>query len=123
MTKEMVNHPDHYNSHPSGIECIQIIRHMTSNIGSVIKYCWRAGLKNLDKSEAETHKEDLEKARWYLNDEIVQIHGGRPWVSFDSVLELLSDIQEELNVSDANIQFLIDKRRDLKEAWEAKKAA
>ena len=58
-----VNHPLHYTSHPSGIECIQITRHMNFNLGNAVKYIWRAGLK-YDAIE------DLEKARFYLNDEI-----------------------------------------------------
>lgn len=61
--KEMVNHPKHYNSHPSGIECIDIIRHFNFNIGSAIKYLWRCGLKDDEIQE-------LEKAKWYIDDEI-----------------------------------------------------
>lgn len=57
--------PDHYKSHPSGIECIVITRHMNFNIGNVFKYLWRAGLK----SKGATI-EDHEKAMWYLRDEI-----------------------------------------------------
>lgn len=57
-----VNRPKHYTNHPSGIECIQITRHMGFNLGNAIKYIWRADLKN--------GTEDLEKAIWYLNDEI-----------------------------------------------------
>jgi hypothetical protein len=60
-----INHPPHYTSHPSGVECIDIVRHMGFNIGNVIKYCWRAGLKD-NNSDIQ----DLEKARWYLDDEI-----------------------------------------------------
>lgn len=62
---DAVNHPDHYNAHPSGIECIEVVRHMNFNIGNVIKYLWRAGLK-----EEEATIEDLKKAAWYLQDEI-----------------------------------------------------
>jgi len=58
-----VNHPKHYTSHPSGIECIQITRHMTFNIGNAIKYLWRAGQK-------DSEIQDLEKAVWYIKDEI-----------------------------------------------------
>lgn len=61
---ERINHPAHYNNHPSGIECIEVVRHMGFNIGNVIKYCWRAGLKGSNAIE------DLEKAAWYLADEI-----------------------------------------------------
>lgn len=55
--------PDHYKQHPSGVECIEITRHFTFNLGNVIKYIWRAPLKGATL-------EDLKKARWYLNDEI-----------------------------------------------------
>ena len=69
-----VNHPAHYNSHPSGIECIEIARHHNFNIGNSIKYLWRAGLKSEEGME-DTDKqiEDLNKAIWYINDEIKRI--------------------------------------------------
>lgn len=57
-----VNHPKHYTNHPSGIECIEVTRHMGFNLGNAMKYIWRADLKN--------GVEDLEKAVWYLEDEI-----------------------------------------------------
>jgi len=58
-----VDHPAHYTSHPSGVECIQITRWMNFNLGNAIKYIWRAGNKG-------NALEDLKKARWYLDDEI-----------------------------------------------------
>ena len=64
--KDMVNHPPHYTSHPSGVEAIQVTRHMNFNLGNAMKYIWRAGLK----SDAV---QDLEKAVFYLNDEIARI--------------------------------------------------
>ena len=69
-----VNHPAHYNSHPSGIECIEIARHHNFNIGNSMKYLWRAGLKSEEGME-DTDKqiEDLNKAIWYINDEIKRI--------------------------------------------------
>jgi hypothetical protein len=66
--EEKVNHPKHYNSHPSGVECIDIIRHMPHNVGAAIKYCWRAGLK-----DGSPTVEDYKKAIWYLEDEIKRI--------------------------------------------------
>ena len=69
-----VNHPAHYNSHPSGIECIEIARHHNFNIGNSIKYLWRAGLKSEEGMEDTDKKvEDLKKAIWYINDEIKRI--------------------------------------------------
>lgn len=66
-----VNHPKHYNSHPSGIECIDIVRHYDFNVGNVIKYIWRAGLKHENEmTDKDKRIEDLEKAMFYLRDEI-----------------------------------------------------
>jgi hypothetical protein len=70
ITVDQVNHPSHYMAHPSGIEAIQITRHMNFNLGNAIKYIWRAGLKNEGK-----HIEDLKKAIFYINDEIKRIEG------------------------------------------------
>lgn len=63
MAQDNVNHPKHYNSHPSGVECITIARHMNFNLGNVLKYIWRADHKGATL-------EDLKKARFYLDDEI-----------------------------------------------------
>ena len=69
-----VQHPKHYNSHPSGIECIEIVRHHNFNIGNAIKYLWRAGLKHEEgMSDKGKQIEDLRKALFYINDEIERI--------------------------------------------------
>jgi hypothetical protein len=69
--EDMVNHPSHYNSHPSGIEFIEVGRHFNFNIGSAIKYLWRNGIKKEDGLTAEEKQiEDLKKAIWYITDEI-----------------------------------------------------
>ena len=60
---DMVNHPSHYTSHPSGVECITITRHMGFCIGNAMKYLWRADLK-------ANKKEDLEKAMFYIKEEL-----------------------------------------------------
>ena len=60
---ETVNHPKHYTSHPSGVECIQVTEHMNFCLGNAIKYIWRAGNKG-------DLLQELQKARWYLNREI-----------------------------------------------------
>jgi len=62
-----VNSPSHYTSHPSGIEHIEITRHMSFNVGNAVKYLWRAGLK-----DGATDIQDLEKAAWYIADEIAK---------------------------------------------------
>lgn len=63
-----VNHPAHYTSDPSGVECIQITRHRNFNIGNAIKYLWRAGLKDSD-----AQVQDLRKAIFYIEDEIKRL--------------------------------------------------
>jgi len=67
---EAINHPKHYNSHPSGVECIQVTEHMGFNLGNAVKYIWRADLKN-------DAIEDLRKARWYIDRELQRRGAGR----------------------------------------------
>lgn len=63
---EKINHPPHYTSHPSGVECIAITEHLNFCVGNAIKYLWRAGLKG-------ERLEDLKKARWYVDREIKRL--------------------------------------------------
>ena len=56
---ENVNHPTHYNKHPSGIECIEIAQYFDFCLGCVFKYIWRY-------KEKGTPVEDIKKAIWYL---------------------------------------------------------
>ena len=71
---EKVNHPSHYTSHPSGVECITIAEHHNFCIGNAIKYLWRAGLKTTyGQSRTEKQIEDLKKAAWYIQKEIDRI--------------------------------------------------
>lgn len=70
MTKDAVNNPSHYTSHPSGVECIEITEHMNFNLGNAIKYVWRSGLK---KGGCDKEIEDLRKARWYIAREIERL--------------------------------------------------
>ena len=82
---DQVNHPKHYTSDPSGIECIDVTRHRNFNIGNAIKYLWRAGLKeDKDRKLIDKQVEDLNKAVWYLVDEIHRL-GGRCTVKTDSI--------------------------------------
>lgn len=65
VKQDVVNHPAHYKT--GGIETIDFIeaKQLTYNLGNVVKYVTRAGIKDEAK-----HIEDLEKAAWYLNREI-----------------------------------------------------
>ena len=71
VKQDVVNHPAHYKT--GGIETIDFIeaKGLTYNLGNVVKYITRAGVKN-----KATHIEDLEKAAWYLNREIANLKGG-----------------------------------------------
>lgn len=72
--RDNVNHPEWYTKHPSGVECIDIVRHHDFCTGNAIKYLWRAGLKSeagLNNKQKEL--EDLQKAAWYINDKINQL--------------------------------------------------
>ncbi|WP_082773080.1 DUF3310 domain-containing protein [Methylobacterium sp. CCH5-D2] len=60
QANDAVNHPKHYTSHPSGVECIAITEHYDFVIGNIIKYAWRAGLK-----DGASKIQDLEKCLWY----------------------------------------------------------
>lgn len=61
---EKVDHPRHYNQHPSGIECIELIEHLPANLSHAFKYIWRCGLK-----QSETPLRDLKSALWYVRRE------------------------------------------------------
>lgn len=100
---DQVNHPKHYTSDPSGIECIDITRHRNFNIGNAIKYLWRAGLKeDKDRKLIDKQVEDLNKAVWYLVDEIHRL-GGRCTVKIDSINTCLPIDNE--NIINATLNY------------------
>lgn len=100
---DQVNHPKHYTSDPSGIECIDITRHRNFNIGNAIKYLWRAGLKeDKDRKLIDKQIEDLNKAVWYLVDEIHRL-GGRCTVKTDSINTCLPIDNE--SIIDASLNY------------------
>ena len=69
IINDMVNHPPHYNK---GIETTEYINSydMGFSQGNVIKYVTRYNLKHDDLRK---QREDLAKAKWYLNDLIVEL--------------------------------------------------
>ena len=61
---------EHYNSSPAKctkcghpIECIDVVKHMSFNVGNAVKYLWRFLLKGAPAK-------DLQKARYYVDAEI-----------------------------------------------------
>lgn len=61
--EEHVNHPKHYNTHPSDIECVEFSELLPGNLSHVCVYVWRYENKG-------TPKRDLEKAVWFLEREL-----------------------------------------------------
>lgn len=66
VAPDPVNHPAHYTA--GGIETIDFIeaKRLGYNLGNVIKYITRSGLKG-------NQLEDLRKAQWYLSREIATL--------------------------------------------------
>lgn len=60
-----VHHPKHYNSHPSGVETVDVAEWLGFNIGSAFKYVMR-------RDDKQNAVQDLNKALWYLRREVEQ---------------------------------------------------
>jgi hypothetical protein len=58
---EGVNHPAHYNNHPSGLEVKEVTNWLPFNLGNVFKYSVRFG----EKGEPQ---KDVKKALWYARE-------------------------------------------------------
>jgi len=65
LLPDMINHPPHYKI--GGVETIEFIeaKGLGYNLGNVVKYIARSDHKGL-------RKENLEKARWYLERELLR---------------------------------------------------
>lgn len=59
--EEEVNVPKHYRTHESGIEAIEITRHLPADLSNA----WKYAMRYQDKG---TPKKDLKKLVWYMND-------------------------------------------------------
>ena len=69
---DIINHPTHYTS--GKIEVIDFIedKELNFNLGNVVKYVARCGRKKSSgKSMDAKALEDLKKARWYIDREIM----------------------------------------------------
>ena len=113
--KDMVNHPDHYQSE-SGLEVIDVIKAFTSNLtgieatdtGNVLKYMCRWKNKN--------GVEDLKKAKWYLEHLIDNVEN-----RIDSKEEDESDLIKALidGIKNCDIDYMTHIFADKKEAERA----
>ena len=63
-TTDPVNHPDHYNY--GEIEIIDFIEQVTQHYNSDVAYHIGNAIKYLARSPHKNGKEDIEKARWYI---------------------------------------------------------
>lgn len=65
MSKEMVNHPDHYGGKDNPYEAIKVVEAwgLDFHLGNTVKYIARAGKK-------DGILQELKKARWYLDRKI-----------------------------------------------------
>jgi hypothetical protein len=110
MLKEniLVNHPPHYTSDPSGIECIDIVKYRDFCIGNAIKYLWRAGLKKDSSiSDKEKEIEDLEKAIWYINKKIEMLKKEN---ARNVLSALLADTDEK---NPMNVDIILETSEDM----------
>lgn len=76
-----VHHPRHYLSHPSGVEPIEICRHLSGDWFNAFKYVFRAEHKN--------GRQDIEKALYYAEDGVA--HQNIPmrlpsWTDYETAL-------------------------------------
>lgn len=71
-SKEMVDHPSHYQT-SSGMEVIDVIEAFNLGfcLGNVVKYVLRCGKKTDDEIQ------ELKKAKWYLEREIANRENSR----------------------------------------------
>lgn len=110
--EDKVNHPSHYTwlKNLCGIEVIDITRHMGFNLGNVVKYVLRAGHKS-EKGYSNFDKEieDLQKAKWYLEDEI-KLRSGKD-ISDQAQIHAL---KEEIALNEQTIAELTDTIHRLK---------
>lgn len=69
-SENRVEHPNYYKL-SNGIEVLDVVRDLPFNIGNVVKYVIRAGKKKeAGLSDKQKQIEDLDKAKFYLEDAI-----------------------------------------------------
>ena len=55
--------PSHYKSHPSGVQCIDISKHLSGCLAQAFQYVWRCGQK-------DDPIQELDKAIWFIKAEM-----------------------------------------------------
>lgn len=73
-SESRIEHPNYYKL-SNGIEVLDVVRDLPFNIGNVVKYVIRAGRKKeAGLSDKQKQIEDLEKAKFYIEDAIKQLN-------------------------------------------------
>ena len=84
---EQVKHPSHYNWHPGGIECWDIIRHMPALLAMAVRYIWRCHHKDSAASNVDKaieclveYKKQMEESDGQLTlyGRVINLDEGRP---------------------------------------------
>lgn len=110
-----VNHPTHYTSHPSGVECIEITEHYCFCVGNAIKYLWRAGLKK-DGTLADIDKEieDVQKAAWYVQRHLENLQKKKKQMAeeelnrkFDEAARVQVEAEEEQAKRNSSVKLVL----------------
>ena len=68
--KDKIN-PDHYQR--DGLECIDAIKAAVQNLTGAEAYCTGSAIKYLWRWKEKGGKDDLQKAKWFVNDMIGEI--------------------------------------------------
>ena len=68
--KDKIN-PDHYQR--DGMECIDAIKAAVQNLTGAEAYCTGSAIKYLWRWKEKGGKDDLQKAKWFVNDMIGEI--------------------------------------------------
>lgn len=84
-----ISRPAHYNSNPSGLECIIVAEKMDFCLGNAWKYLFRCELKG-------AVLDDLEKALWYVNRSQVFMVSGEGVPDAETVLNALQHMPANL---------------------------
>ena len=110
---EKIQNPQHYNSTKNSniYEAINIIEEYKLNfsLGSAIKYILRAG-----KKPNESFKDDISKAIWYLNRELIKSNKMKVKIIWD-VSETGLNYEEALVMLGLDSVFEVDEDQEIEE--------
>ena len=105
--KDMINHPDHYQS-ANGLEVIDVIKEFTSGLegieatdtGNILKYICRWKKKN--------GVEDLKKAKWYLEHLIDNVENRIEEKDESDLIKAINDMLMEDSYNDPYGIYFVD---------------